>query len=273
MSAPCKTSASSSSKTNRLDQAVAIYRQALEVRPGDAGLAAQPRSRLPEEGCVPRCPAGFSKPAECESATDRGPRDPGLLYILTRGYLKQNPTAEGRHAAGTLLNSVPPAPAGLVLCQIYFESARYDEAIEQCRKTLAADPHFPGYLVANSPGKALAEPAWRRGGEGAPCRRRAGSHRLRRRLLPRGRHATGRANRRRRRATGKRRSGWSRISGQLLLPGQSEARNSPGSARHHAAPQSSRTESRRRGGAFYWDRGRLHGLRRDHQRPNAPCSG
>jgi tetratricopeptide (TPR) repeat protein len=140
------------SRTNRLDQAVALYLQALTVRPSDAGLLRNLGLAYLKKDSYKEALPVFQKLVDA-NPQDAIARDPGLLYLLTIGYLKQNPTTEGRTAVGTLLNSVPPAPASFVLCKIYFETGRFDEAADQCRKTLAADSGFPG--AHRELGKAL----------------------------------------------------------------------------------------------------------------------
>jgi tetratricopeptide (TPR) repeat protein len=131
------------SRTGRLNQAIASYRQALELRPDDPKLLLDLGiAYVKQESFAGALPV-FQR--LLDSGTDvTAARDTGLLYLLITGYLKQNPTPEGRRAVGTLLNSVPPAPASAVLCRIYFESGRYAEAEQQCRMTLTADSAFPG---------------------------------------------------------------------------------------------------------------------------------
>ena len=140
------------SKTGRLNQAIAAYRHALELRPDDPKLLLDLGvAYLKQESFTQALPV-------FQRLVDSGPdvaaaRDAGLLYLLTTGYLKQNPAPDGRRAVGTFLNSIPPAPASFVLCRVYFESGRYEEAAQQCRKTLAADATFPG--AHRELGKAL----------------------------------------------------------------------------------------------------------------------
>jgi len=129
------------SKTGRVDQAIDCYRQALQSRPTDSKLLLDLGLAYLKRGTYTDALPTFQKLLDADVAAAR---DPGLLYVLIVGYLKANPGPEGKQAVGKLLNSIPPAPASAVLCRIHFESGRYDDAEQQCRRTLAADPQFPG---------------------------------------------------------------------------------------------------------------------------------
>lgn len=140
------------SRTNRLDKAIEEYRFALTVQPSDPGVLQNlALAYLKKEDYSNAVPV-------LQQLIDVNPnatvvRDPELLYTEMRGYLKQNPTADGGTVAGDFLNRVPPASAAFVLCKIYFESGRFEEAADQCRKTLADDRSFPG--AHRELGKAL----------------------------------------------------------------------------------------------------------------------
>jgi len=130
------------SKTGRINQAIDYYRQAAALRPNDAtllldlGLAYLKRESFQE--ALPVFQRLLDSTPDIAAA-----HDAELLHLLVAGYLKQNPAAEGRRAAGRLLNSVPPAPASAVLCRLYFEGGRFEDAERQCRRTLAVDAAFP----------------------------------------------------------------------------------------------------------------------------------
>jgi tetratricopeptide (TPR) repeat protein len=130
------------SKTGRIDQAIDYYRRAAALRPDDATLLLNLGvAYLKRESYQEALPV-------LQKLLDSTPgaavaEDAELLHLLVAGYLKQNPTAEGRRAAGRLLNSVPPAPASAVLCRLYFEGGRFEDAEAQCRRTLAVDKGFP----------------------------------------------------------------------------------------------------------------------------------
>jgi tetratricopeptide (TPR) repeat protein len=131
------------SRTGRFDRAIDCYRKAVDLRPGDPGLLLDLAiAYLKRESFADALPV-FQRLMDSRPDVAAA-RDTSVLHLLVAGYLKQNPTVEGRRAVGTLLNSVPPAPASAVLCQLYFEGGRYDDAEQQCSKTLAADSRFPG---------------------------------------------------------------------------------------------------------------------------------
>jgi tetratricopeptide (TPR) repeat protein len=140
------------SRTGRLGQAILTYRHAVDLQPGDPKLLLElGLCYLKQDSFTEALPV-FQK-LMMDNPDGELAHNPDLLYLLTTGYLKKNPTPEGRRAAGTLLNFIPPAPASFVLCKIYFESGRYEEAEQQCRRTLAADAAFPG--AHRELGKAL----------------------------------------------------------------------------------------------------------------------
>ena len=138
------------SRTGRLDQAVQTFRRALELRPGDRALLKALGAAYLKQGAYTTALPVFQKLVEADPVSAR---DAELLYLVAAGYWKLNPTLEGQREVGRFLNGVPPAPASFVLCKIYYESGRFDEAADQCRKTLAADAHFAG--AHRELGKAL----------------------------------------------------------------------------------------------------------------------
>jgi len=75
-------------------------------------------------------------------------RDIHLLYPLCDGFLKQNPTEEGRRELAGFLAHLNPAAATLVQCKILYAGERLDEAGKECRRALEIDPLFPGARLA-----------------------------------------------------------------------------------------------------------------------------
>jgi tetratricopeptide (TPR) repeat protein len=102
------------SKTGRLEQSVATYRRALELSPGNRGLLL----------------------------------NLGLALMKRGAYDEAIPVIEE-----LVRSHMPGAPGAFLLCQIYSEAGRFDEAVAQCRKTLAAQWDFPG--AHRELGKAL----------------------------------------------------------------------------------------------------------------------
>jgi len=118
------------SRTQRFDQAIAMYRRALDLRPGNVALLLNLGiAYIRRESFTEALPV-FQKLAPSGSS------DPGLLYLLSAGYLRQNPGPAGHRAVETLLNSLPAAPAAFVRCRLEFENGRFEEAAAQCRKAL-----------------------------------------------------------------------------------------------------------------------------------------
>ncbi len=138
------------SKTGRVTDAVDCYRQALALKPDDPklllnlGIAHLKANQFADAFQV------FQKLAS--SAEAPAARDPGLLYLLATGYLRQNPAAA--RDVDALLHSLPPATAAAVECRIDFDNGRFEESAQQCRRALAADPKIPG--ARRDLGKALA---------------------------------------------------------------------------------------------------------------------
>jgi tetratricopeptide (TPR) repeat protein len=120
-----------------------MYRRALELRPGDPALLLDLGvAYLRQESFTSALPV-FQKLAD-SPASSSAARDPGLLYLLAAGYLKQVPTAEGERAVDRLLHGLSPATASFVRCRLEFETGRFEEAAAECRKVLATDRAFPG---------------------------------------------------------------------------------------------------------------------------------
>jgi len=159
-------------RTDRLDQAIALYRRALKLSPADHGLLLNlGLAYVKEESFAEALPVfrGLAKTAPAnlqvrellattelrtgqtgsavfrlETLRTEEPQNAGILYLLGIGYLKQGRREEARRALDTFLASMPPAEAGFTLCRAYYESEQFDDAAEQCRRTLQLDPQFAG---------------------------------------------------------------------------------------------------------------------------------
>lgn len=129
------------SRTGQLDKAIVFYHLARNLDPGNQsvlrnlGLALMKRKSYAEALVV------FQSLLEVGSGNLRDIR---LLYPLVAGYIRGNDTEVARRKLAAFLSAVPPAPASLILCKLYYERERLDEAAGQCRKTLEIDPHFIG---------------------------------------------------------------------------------------------------------------------------------
>ena len=130
-------------RTNRLDKAIPLYRRALELSPRNGSVLLNLGLAYMKQGAFSEALPVF----QTLSAADPGKmpgRDLRVLYSLTAGYLRQNRTEEAQRTIKAFLASLPPASAALVLCKLYYEGERSEEAEEQCRKTLELDPKLPG---------------------------------------------------------------------------------------------------------------------------------
>jgi len=130
-------------RTGRPDKAIELYRRALASKPNDKSLLLDlGLAYLRQESYGAALPV-FLRLAEADPR-NAAVSDPKLLYELTSGYLRQNQTTEARMNLEAFLSAVPPARAKFVLCRIYYDSGRFEEAERQCRQTLEIDARFAG---------------------------------------------------------------------------------------------------------------------------------
>jgi tetratricopeptide (TPR) repeat protein len=134
-------------RTGRADQAIAIYRRALELSPHDRSVQLNLGLTYMRINSYDDAMAVFQTMAQ-EDPTSRPVRDIHLLYPLCDGFLKQSPTEERRRELAGFLAHLTPAAASLVRCKILYAGERLDEAGNQCRRVLEIDPQFPGARVA-----------------------------------------------------------------------------------------------------------------------------
>jgi tetratricopeptide (TPR) repeat protein len=130
-------------RTDRLEQAIITYRRAGELRPDDPSVLLNLGLAYLKQQSYGDALAVFQRLVEVDPGT-RFARDAGLLHRLVAGYLKQRPLEEVRSTLDAFLAKLPLASASLVLCRLYSENERFEEAAAQCRQTLAIDPLFPG---------------------------------------------------------------------------------------------------------------------------------
>jgi len=160
------------SRTDQVDKAISVYRRALKLSPADKGLllnlglaymkqesyalalpvfqnlvkAAPQNLQARELLATSELYTGHVDEAvrSLEKLRAEGPDNPGLLYLLGVGRLKQKQPEKAREALDAFLLSAPPAQASFVLCRAYYDSTIFDEAAQQCRAALKIDPNFAG---------------------------------------------------------------------------------------------------------------------------------
>jgi tetratricopeptide (TPR) repeat protein len=129
-------------RTNRLDQAVKTYRRALDLSPGNTTVLLNLGLAYMKLRSYRQALDTFQVLVKADPA-NRMARDTRLLFPLASGYLKEADTQEDRRKLSAFLSTVSPPAASLVICKLYLERDRMDEAAGQCRKTLSLDPAFP----------------------------------------------------------------------------------------------------------------------------------
>jgi Flp pilus assembly protein TadD len=151
------------SRTGRLDQAITVYRRALQLFPRDkAVLLNLGLTYIRKHSFADALPVFQTLVEEDNSSLPA--RDIHLLFPLCDGYLKQDHTTEGRRKLETFLALVPPAAASLVRCKLFYISENLNDAAQQCRLAVKTDPRYPGVhlelarvLVAQHSAEAAGE--------------------------------------------------------------------------------------------------------------------
>jgi tetratricopeptide (TPR) repeat protein len=129
-------------RTGRVDEAIATYRRAAELRPDDPSVLLNLGLAFLRQQSFAAALTVFGRLIEVDPGTPLA-RDVGLVHRLASGCLKQGPSEEIRHKLDAFLAKLPSVSASLVRCKLYSESDRFEEAAAQCRKALAIDPAFP----------------------------------------------------------------------------------------------------------------------------------
>jgi cytochrome c-type biogenesis protein CcmH/NrfG len=73
-------------------------------------------------------------------------RDPGAVYFLAMGYLKQGRRAEARSAMDELFATLGPAQANFLVGRAYYESTLFEDALAAFEKARQLDADLPGLL-------------------------------------------------------------------------------------------------------------------------------
>lgn len=160
------------SRTNRSDQAIAVYRRALQVSPDDKAillnlglvyLRQEDHSRaLPlfarvvaidpqhlqarQLLAVCRAYTGQLAPAirDLEALRTAAPRDEGILFLLGFAYLKNHDPERAKAIFQLMFEAVGPVRAQFLLGKANYEATLFPQAEESFLEVLRLDPQFPG---------------------------------------------------------------------------------------------------------------------------------
>ena len=160
------------SRTNRADQAISVYRRALQLSPDDKPILLnlglvylrqedharalplfarvvtmdpqnlQARQLL----AVCRAYAGQVSPAirDLEALRASAPRDENVLFLLGFVYLKSNEPEKAKVVFEQMFEAAGPVRADFLLGKAYYEAAQFPKAEDSFLKVVQADPGFPG---------------------------------------------------------------------------------------------------------------------------------
>jgi superkiller protein 3 len=159
------------SHTNRADQAIGVYRRALQLSPDEKALLLnlglvylrqedharalplfarvveldpqqlQARQLL----AVCRAYAGQLEPAirDLEALRAASPRDENVLFLLGFTYLKNHDSEKANAVFQAMLESAGPVRAQFLAGKANYEAAQFSQAEESFRAVLRLDPGFP----------------------------------------------------------------------------------------------------------------------------------
>lgn len=160
------------SRTHRYARAIEVCRRALKLSPGDKGLLLNLGLVYVQEERYDKALPLFSKIVSSDShhqqarellATCRlytgqlqpavelleslradDPRNAGVLYLLGVAYFRLKQPEKAGVVLSDLMNVVSPAQANFLMGKANYDGERFEPAAENLRKTLDADPKFPG---------------------------------------------------------------------------------------------------------------------------------
>jgi superkiller protein 3 len=160
------------SRTNRTDQAIAVYRKALQVSPNEkAVLLNLGLAYLRKEDHVQALPlfarvveidpqhvqarqllalcrayVGQLAPAirDLEDLRAAAPRDENVLFLLGFAYLKNQDSAKAREIFQLMFDAAGPVRAQFLLAKANYEAHLFSQAEESFLEVLRLDPNFPG---------------------------------------------------------------------------------------------------------------------------------
>lgn len=160
------------SRTNRADQAITVYRRALQLNPDDKALllnlglvylrreehsralplfahvvAIDPQHLQARQLlAVCRAYAGQLEPAiqDLEALRAAAPRDENILFLLGFAYLKNHDSERAKAIFGVMFETAGPVRAEFLAGKAYYEAALFPEAEQSFLQVLRLDPRFPG---------------------------------------------------------------------------------------------------------------------------------
>lgn len=160
------------SRTSRSDQAITVYRKALQLSPDDkaillnlglvylrrddharalplfARVVALDPQHLQARQLLAVCRAytGQVEPAvrDLEALRAADPRDPNVLFLLGFVYLKNHDSEKAQAVFEQMFEAAGPVQAEFLLGKAYYEATQFPQAQESFLKVLRQDPKFPG---------------------------------------------------------------------------------------------------------------------------------
>jgi tetratricopeptide (TPR) repeat protein len=160
------------SRTSRADQAIDVYKRALQVSPDDKAIlvnlglvylrqedhakALPLFSRVVEIDpqhmqarqlqAVCRAYLGQLEPAihELETLRAANPHDDGILFLLGFAYLKNHDLEKAKPIFEAMFQAAGPARAQFLIGRANYEAAMFPQAEESFLETIRLDPQFPG---------------------------------------------------------------------------------------------------------------------------------
>jgi tetratricopeptide (TPR) repeat protein len=160
------------SRTNRADQAIVVYRRALQLSPNDKALllnlglvylrqeahsralplfarvvAIDPQHLQARQLlAVCRAYVGQMAPAirDLEALHAAAPRDEGILFLLGFAYLKNRDSERAKAIFQLMFEAAGAERAQFLLGKAYYEATLFPQAEESFFEVLRLDPRFPG---------------------------------------------------------------------------------------------------------------------------------
>ncbi|MGA2145202.1 MAG: tetratricopeptide repeat protein [Bryobacteraceae bacterium] len=160
------------SRTSRADEAIAVYRRALQLSPDDKALllnlglvylrredhsralplfarvvAIDPQHLQARQLlAVCRAYTGQLAPAirDLEALRAAAPRDENILFLLGFVYLKNHDPEKAKAIFDSMFEAAGPVRAEFLLGKAYYEAFLFPQAEESFREVLRLDPGFPG---------------------------------------------------------------------------------------------------------------------------------
>jgi tetratricopeptide (TPR) repeat protein len=160
------------SRTSRADQAIAMYRRALEVSPNDQAILLNlglvylrqedhakalplfsrvveidPRNMQARQLlAVCRTYLGQLEPAihDLEGLHRAAPKDDGVLFLLGFAYLKNHDPEKAKVVFQEMFDAAGPVKAQFLIGRANYEATLFPQAEENYREVVRLDPQFPG---------------------------------------------------------------------------------------------------------------------------------